>query len=322
MSASRAVSWLPGHMVKAARRILSEPALLRSVDAVLEVRDARVPLSSAPNALHLLSRPRPTADAPDAAAAMSPALHAFLAKPRVVLLNKADLADADATARVLRWIPTTSSSSTDDGGGGGGDEGRSTTTAVHAVCCKPGRHLRPQLREVLRSLRRAGARPRFRTVPTTVLIVGLPNVGKSSLINALRSYAAASAHSRAGGRAKTGALPGVTRTLSAFTIGDAVRFIDTPGLMPPRIDDAEAALRLAAVGCIREGIVPVDQVATYLCGVCRAMDDACAQRAVAAGGVVGARVHDAARDQRLVNDFRRGALGRVTLDATAALRPP
>ena len=185
----RAVQWYPGHMVRAMRKIGEYVAL---IDIVLEVVDARVPRSGRNPMLDQLVKRR----------------------PRLVVLNRDDLADphatkswiADFAARDLRAIAV---------------DGRSQ-------------------RSVARLAAATTALAKARGGVSRALVVGLPNSGKSSIINGLIKRAAAKTEDRAG----------VTRQLQWFKLGTGVEIMDTPGILVPKIADDEAQWKLAICGAV------------------------------------------------------------------------
>ena len=203
------VNWFPGHMVRATRDIQK---LMKKVDVVVEVRDARIPFSSA----------CPTVDIPPS-------------MPHVIVLNKADLANANMSQRALEQI---------------GKE-----RAVTAVCGGSGKlqnvHKIIPLCEEVCSKKILG--------PMHVVIFGVPNTGKSSLINALRGK---------GQAAKKGARPGLTRSIGCFKVGttkDPAYVIDTPGILFPATSAEERAGKmLAIVGCIKDTVVRPEDVYPWL----------------------------------------------------------
>jgi ribosome biogenesis GTPase A len=159
-------------------------------------------------------------------------------KPRLVLLNKADLADADQTAEWSRYF-------------------RSQGLATHAIDANAGsgvKELASKAKELLQEkIQRQidkGMKPR----PIRALIVGIPNVGKSTLIN------------RLAGRniAVTGDRPGVTKGQQWIRFGGELELLDTPGILWPKFDDPVAGFRLAATGAIKEDVLHLDEVACFV----------------------------------------------------------
>ncbi|MBD2846106.1 ribosome biogenesis GTPase YlqF [Paenibacillus sp. IB182496] len=206
------IQWFPGHMTKARRQIQDK---LKLIDVAIELLDARVPLSS-----------------------RNPMIDDILqAKPRLIVLNKADLADPRATDR---WISFFSAR-----GHACMAVDSSSGTGVSGILSRVQDLLRDQL------ARRAakGVKPRA----VRGLIVGIPNVGKSTLINRLagRSIAA------------TGDRPGITKGQQWIKAGPGLELLDTPGILWPKFEDQEVGYRLATVGTIREEILNVEDIAFF-----------------------------------------------------------
>ena len=207
------IQWYPGHMAKT-RRMLQER--LRLVDVVVEVADARLPVSSRnPELARMVS-----------------------GKPSVLILNKADLADERETGRWVAFINKTSK-----------------TTA-----CVPFDALHDRPAPVISAIN-AAAEPiverykaRGMTKTVRAMVVGIPNSGKSALINRLCGKAIAIAQDR----------PGVTRSPQWVKVGDRLELLDTPGMLWPKLADDEAAKRLACVGTIRDQILQTEELAEYL----------------------------------------------------------
>ena len=207
------IQWFPGHMARTRRKIEESLPL---VDAVAELVDARIPLSSRNPDLGTI-----TAD-----------------KPRLVVLNKADLADPAATKAWIAWFA------------GQG-------LPAMAVDAKSGQGLQafvPALRRLLAERIAAWTAKGMGGRPLRVMIVGIPNVGKSSLINRLTRS----------GKAKTEDRHGVTRHNQWFVIGEGAQLLDTPGVLWPKFEDPEAARRLAFTGAIRDVILDGEELACYL----------------------------------------------------------
>ena len=206
------LSWFPGHMAKAVGEIRQS---MKLIDVVIEILDARAPRATA----------NPYLD------------EALGLKPRVVVLNKADLADARATQAWLDALREASS------------------RAVQADCQK-GAGVNEAISLAEQAARSTGLdsggqrrRRRFRTA-----VVGIPNVGKSSFINR--------AARRSG--ARTGDRPGVTRAKQWIVVSPSLEMLDTPGIMPPRVDDPAIWFALAAVGCIDDNLLDIESLSYNL----------------------------------------------------------
>ena len=203
------IQWFPGHMAKTRRMIAKSLPL---VDAVAELLDARLPLSS---------RNRLTGK-----------------KPRLVILNKADMADPDITNQWMQFY-------------------KKKGYAVITADSKNGKGVKqfaPALRELLKEQLQRYADKGMKGRPIRVMILGIPNVGKSSLINRLAGGKRAKAEDRAG----------VTRTQQWIKTADSVELLDTPGVLWPKLDDQEVAVRLAMTGAIRDDILDKEALAARL----------------------------------------------------------
>ena len=205
------INWYPGHMAKT-RRQLSEQ--LSRVDLVIELCDARLPYSSRNPDLDRLVR----------------------GKKRILLLNKADLADPGLSRRWLREFRS-----------GGLD-----ADLIQAKNLKAKDALSAIESATREAVERAAARGVRKTV--RAMVVGVPNVGKSTYVNRLRG----------GAVARTGDRPGVTRSNQWIRITPYLELMDTPGLLWPRLDDRRAALRLSYLGTIRDDVLNLDEVALSL----------------------------------------------------------
>ena len=202
------INWYPGHMAKT-RRLLADQ--LRAVDAVIELCDARAPLATRNDDLAKLTR----------------------GKTRILVLNKADLADDRETSRWLERLRGEGIETMRFNSNGG------------------------KTREILQRIEQASrpALDRFaaRGVKKTVrfMVTGIPNVGKSTFINRLHGSAIAKASDR----------PGVTRSNQWVKLNPYLEILDTPGMLPPRMDDQEAARLLAYLGSIRDDIMDTEDLA-------------------------------------------------------------
>lgn len=223
MSEMQNIQWFPGHMTKTKRQI---QASLKLVDAVAEILDARIPLSSKnPDLQKLIQN-----------------------KPKVVLLNKCDMANQTATSR---WIDYYASQG---------------ITAI-AVDCKSGKGLNkfaPAVNNVL-SERRERLKAKGMVNPMLrIMIVGIPNVGKSSFINRVAKQ----------NRAKVEDRPGVTRGNQWYTIAKNIEMLDTPGVLWPKFDDKIVGERLAFIGAVKDQILDTELLAVRLLDFLRSLKPA------------------------------------------------
>ena len=213
----RNIQWFPGHMTRTRRKIQEQ---LKLVDAAVEIVDARIPMSS-----------------------RNPEMDSLTAgKPRLIILNKADLADEASTKRWMAYF-------------------RSQGMSTLAVDCKSGRgcnQFNAALRELLSDLvEKWESKGAHRTI--RAMIVGIPNVGKSSFINRMNK----------GGKAKVEDRPGVTRQNQWFVIEGGTQLLDTPGVLWPKFEDQMVAMRLAFTGAIKDQILDLEEMACELLGVLR-----------------------------------------------------
>lgn len=206
------IQWFPGHMTRARRQIQDK---LKLIDVVIELLDARLPVSS-----------------------RNPMIDEILqGKPRMILLNKADLADPKVTQEWIAYFK---------------EEGitafpvdASTGTNVKDIPAQA----RLLLKEKIERQLAKGMNPRA----IRALIVGIPNVGKSTLINRLagRNIAA------------TGDRPGVTKGQQWIKVGKEMELLDTPGILWPKFEDQNVGYRLAVTGAIKEEILNAEDIAFF-----------------------------------------------------------
>ena len=209
----RMIQWFPGHMTKTLRQMEKE---IRNVDCVLQLLDARIPLSS-----------------------LNPEIERITAsKPHLYLLNKADLADPALTKQWIAYFKSAGAGCMEISSKQQGSRG-----AVKGMIEK-------ELSELLArraSKGMAGARIR-------VMVVGIPNVGKSTFINSFAGRACA----------KTGNKPGVTKGKQWIRLNKGVELLDTPGILWPKFEDQQVGMRLAFVGSIKDDILNMEELALEL----------------------------------------------------------
>ncbi|MHA6484420.1 ribosome biogenesis GTPase YlqF [Paenibacillus sp. strain BS8-2] len=284
-----AIQWFPGHMTRAKRQIQDK---LKLIDITIELLDARVPLSSR----------NPMVDE---------ILHG---KPRLIVLNKSDLADPRTTEKWMTYFA---------------HEGHQcvsvdshTGTRVNEIPLKAKEILHEKIaRQIAKGMNPRAIRG---------LIVGIPNVGKSTLIN------------RLAGRniALTGDKPGVTKGQQWIKVGTEMELLDTPGILWPKFEDQLVGYRLAMTGAIREQILNVDDIAYFAVKelvdrywptleeryglenrpediedneeIVRVMEDIGRKRGCLMGG---GRVDLEKTSGIILRDLRAGKLGRITLEA-------
>ncbi|REK76487.1 ribosome biogenesis GTPase YlqF [Paenibacillus paeoniae] len=284
-----AIQWFPGHMTRARRQIQDK---LKLIDIAIELLDARVPLSS-----------------------RNPMVDDILQnKPRLIVLNKSDLADPKTTEKWMTYFA---------------QEGHEcvavdshTGTRVGDIPTKAKELLHEKIsRQIAKGINPRAVRG---------LIVGIPNVGKSTLINRLagRNIAA------------TGDKPGVTKGQQWIKVGTEMELLDTPGILWPKFEDQLVGYRLAMTGAIREQILNVDDIAFFAVReladrywpalqerydlvkppsdpedseeIVRIMEDIGRKRGCLMGG---GRVDLEKASGIILRDLRAGKLGRITLEA-------
>lgn len=204
------IQWFPGHMAKTRRKITESLSL---VDAVVEITDARIPVSS-----------------------RNPELAGIVVnKPLIVLLNKSDMADPCETAKWIDWYK------------------KQGITAL-AVDCRSGKGINAfpnAVKTILKDKIEKNKEKGLVGKPLRLMIVGIPNVGKSSFINRLSKSS----------RAKVEDRPGVTRGNQWFQVGGGLELLDTPGVLWPKFDDEQVGLRLAITGAIKDTVMDIETLA-------------------------------------------------------------
>ena len=207
------IQWYPGHRTKT-RRMMEEN--LKLVDAVCEILDARIPISS-----------------------RNPDIDAICGtKPRLVILNRIDMADP---AMVKKWA----------------EYFKSRGMAVLLTDCKNRKGINgfvPAVRQLLSEKLRRYAEKGQVGRPLKIMVVGIPNVGKSTFINQIAGRKGAKAENR----------PGVTRGKQWVTVDTGLLLLDTPGILWPRFEDPEVGIRLAYTGAVKDDILDIETLAYHL----------------------------------------------------------
>ena len=207
------LSWFPGHMTKTKRMITAE---IGHMDAVCEILDARIPLSSR----------NPDVDEMTAG------------KPRLVVLNRVDQADPRQTKRWAAWFRQKGYAVLE----ANAKEGIGTTQFAAAV--------RELLRDKIAVWEAKGQVGRT----IRVMVLGIPNVGKSTFINKVARRKTARAEDR----------PGVTRSKQWVPVDQSLELLDTPGILWPKFDDTQVGIHLAFTGAIKDDVMDIEELASYL----------------------------------------------------------
>ena len=206
------IQWYPGHMTKTRRQMEAD---LKQVDAVCEIVDARIPFAS-----------------------RNPDIDSICGhKPRIMVLNRMDLADPEATKEWASYF-------------------KSKGMAVVIADCKTRKGLNaftPAVRSVLQEkIQRNEAKGMKKAL--RVMVVGIPNVGKSTLINQISGRKGAKAENR----------PGVTRGKQWVTVDKDLLLLDTPGILWPKFEDPNVGMLLAYTGAVKEDILDIEELASFL----------------------------------------------------------
>lgn len=277
------VQWFPGHMAKT-RRLIKES--LNLVDGVVEILDARVPYSS-----------------------QNPELDGIIKnKPRIILLNKCDVANPTATSMWIKFF-------------------ESKGAYAIPVDCKTGKGLNNFDEVVKKALERVIAKNEEKGMtgkPLRLMVVGIPNTGKSSFINRMGKNA----------KAKVADKAGVTRQNQWFIVGNGIELLDTPGVLWPKFDDPEVGDKLAFIGSVKDEVTDKETIACRLLeSLAKTNPSAIEERYKISGveGLQGWEILEMIGKKRgflikggeidyeraaviVADEFRGGKLGRITLE--------
>ena len=277
------IQWYPGHMTKTRRMIADQ---IKNVDAVCEILDARIPISSR----------NPDVDELTAG------------KPRLIVLNRADQADPEATKKWAAYFRAKGYAVLESDAKGG----MGTAKFAGAV--------RELLADKLRSYAEKGMVGRV----VRVMILGIPNVGKSTLINQISGRKGAKAENR----------PGVTRGKQWVTVDQGLLLLDTPGILWPKFEDPEVGMKLAYTGAVKEDILDIEELAVFLMKLLwthypdavkarygiEMPEDATGYELLEAAGrkrgflMARAEVNTERMAKVLLDEYRSGKLGKFTLE--------
>ncbi len=209
------INWYPGHMVKAQNEIRES---LKLIDIVVEVLDARIPLSSQNPKIDELAT----------------------SKARIVVLNKSDLADDNATKRWVKYF----------------EEKNIKTIVTNAATSNNINKIIDEIRvlgDIVYEEKHKNKNLQIKVNPIyRVLIVGIPNVGKSTIINKIAKRQAAN----------VGNKPGVTKRKQWIRVANNIELLDTPGLLWPRLNDQDAGVKLALTGNVKKEVLEIEELAT------------------------------------------------------------
>ncbi len=275
------IQWYPGHMTKA-RRMMQED--IKLIDIVIELVDARVPLSSKNPDIDQLAGQ----------------------KSRMIILNKYDLADPAKTSEWEKWF-------------------KSKGFYVYKLDARKGGQMKAITAMIQEACKEKIERDRKRGIinrPVRAMIVGIPNVGKSTFINTYAGKACA----------KTGNKPGVTKGKQWIRLNKNVELLDTPGILWPKFDDQVVGQRLAMIGSIKDEILNIDELSILLIEYLKevypgilseryAVDENCDKISIL--GLIaesrncrqkGNELDYSKASKLIIDDFRAGKLGRLTLE--------
>lgn len=277
------INWYPGHMKKT-RELISEN--LKMVDTVIEVIDARIPISSRNPIIDDLVK----------------------TKPRIIILNKSDLSDDSANEAWANYF-------------------KKQGNTVLTMNCMQGKGVQG-LYSVLTKMQNKKNEGQLRNRPLRLMIVGVPNVGKSSLINRMTGKKSA----------KTGDKPGVTKGKQWLTLKNNMQLLDTPGILWPKFEDPKVGLNLAFCGSIKDEILDIATLCLELITVLQrdypqllierykidevsdtpleTMEAICLKRGFI---LPGKRIDYERCGKTVLDEFRAGKIGNITLEKVGSL---
>ena len=278
------IQWFPGHMTKAKRQMQED---IKLIDLVIELLDARIPLASRNPEIDQLARD----------------------KARMILLNKADLSDPKATSRWKEYF----------------ERQGMTVLALDSRSVSLRKPMQKAIMDATEKKRARDLRRGIKNRPVRAMIAGIPNVGKSTLINSLAGRAAA----------RTGNKPGVTKGKQWIHLRDNIDLLDTPGILWPKFEDQETGIHLAMIGAISDHVLQVEDLSLKVIHFLReaypgalsdryAVDeekedvDILSAIALKRGCLVRGNEIDYRKTADLfLDEFRKGQLGRISIEMTA-----
>lgn len=275
------IQWYPGHMTKA-KRMMEEN--IKLIDLVIELLDARIPVSSKNPDIDTLSK----------------------GKARLIILNKADLADEKATNEWIDYYKSQGINAVKVN-----SRMKNFTKQVNEAILKSSEAI------IARNLKRG-----IKNKPIRAMIVGIPNVGKSTFINTLSGRAAA----------KTGNKPGVTKGKQWIKIAGNIELLDTPGILWPKFDDEMIGEHIAFIGSVNEEIIDIEELSISFIATLKkthsgllsdryevdeGLSDYEILKAIAIKRnclLKGAEADTKRAAKLLLDDFKEGRLSRITLE--------
>ena len=277
----KSIQWYPGHMTKALRQMQED---LKLIDLVIELLDARVPLASQNPDIDRLSN----------------------GKARLLLLNKADLADKRVTDDWKAYFK------------GEGKKAIALDSRNRGALSL----IRPAVDSVMEKKRERDRRRGIKNRPVRALVAGIPNIGKSTLINSIAGRKSA----------KTGNKPGVTKGKQWIRLSGTLDLLDTPGILWPKFEDERAGFLLAATNAIKDEVLPTEELARALFEEIRAgypgqifekygleetlsnaeiLSELAKQKSLLRAG---GKADEERAARLLLDDFRNGRIGKISLE--------